>query len=300
MDFLTTVFSETEVYTWDTAMNDWVFAAAIALLVLELIRLTVKKTLSWKVVGDTVTNFIVYYAFILIYYVLGGALYVAIFYYIYLEFSLFDIPITPWAILLCVLLADFLYYWEHRFSHRVGIGWATHTVHHSSPYFNMSVAFRFGPLDGLIPILFHLPLVFAGFNPLVIFFAEAIVLLYQTFLHTEVVGKLPRPVEAVLNTPSHHRVHHGSNLEYRDKNYGGILIIWDRMFGTFAEENEPVVYGITEPINSVNPLTVFFHGFTRLARQIWTARGWRSKFGFLVQPPDWKPDKQLEKPGPAE
>ena len=289
MDFLTRTFDEMEVYAWEVLVDDWFFVAAMAFLAVELLRLAIKKAMTWRLLGDTVANFVTLAAFIGIYYVLAGAALVGAFYWVYYNFALIEIPITPWSIALCVLLADFIYYWEHRFMHRVGFGWATHTVHHSSPHFNISVAYRFGPLDGFIPVFFHLPLALAGFNPLVIFFAEAMVQLYQTALHTEVIGKLPRPVEAVMNTPSHHRVHHGSNPQYLDKNYAGIFIVWDRLFGTFAEEREKVVYGLVDPIDSVNPLVVFFHGFTRLARKVLKARGLRAKLGHLLMPPGWTP-----------
>ena len=176
--------------------------------------------------------------------------------------------------------------------HRCALGWATHTVHHSSPYFNISVAYRFGPLDGVMPFFFHLPLAMLGFNPIVIIFAEGFVQLYQTLLHTEVVKKLPRPVEYLFNTPSHHRVHHGSNPEYIDKNYAGILIIWDRMFGTFAEEKAKVNFGITVPVNTINPLKVFFVGLTRLASQVSACKGISAKLGTLIMPPGWKPKSQ--------
>ena len=170
------------------------------------------------------------------------------------------IPTTPWSIALCVALADLAYYWEHRFTHRVGVGWATHSVHHSSPYFNISVAYRFGPLDGFFSLFFHVPLVIAGFNPIL-----------------------------VLNTPSHHRVHHGSNRQYIDKNYGGIFIVWDRLFGTFEEEREKVVYGIISPLDSVNPFVVFFHGLTRLYRKVMAARGPGAKLACLLRPLGWTP-----------
>lgn len=160
------------------------------------------------------------------------------------------------------------YYWEHRFTHRDGIAWATHTVHHSSPYFSISVAHRFGPPDGYFPLFFHLPLVFAGFHPLLVLFAEAVFQLYQTLMHTEAIGKLPKPVEAVMNTPSHHRVHHGTNPQYIDKNYGSIFIVWDRLFGTFEEEREKVVYGISKQLNSIDPFLVFLHGISRLTREV--------------------------------
>lgn len=285
MDLFHQSFSDFEIYAWEELLGDWFFVASLALLLLEFTRLLLKKALTWKVAGDTVTNFITYATFIGLYYGLAGAFTVATFYYFYEHFSLTQIPTTLGSVILCVVLADFVYYWEHRFMHKVGFGWATHTVHHSSPYFNISVAYRFGPLDGLVPVFFHLPLAIAGFNPLVIFLAEAVVQLYQTALHTELVGKLPKPIEAVMNTPSHHRVHHGSNPQYLDKNYAGIFIVWDKLFGTFEEEREKVVYGIIDPIESVNPFVVFFHGFTRLAHQVTAAKGLGAKLGCLLRPP---------------
>ncbi|WP_201772692.1 sterol desaturase family protein [Endozoicomonas numazuensis] len=120
-----------------------------------------------------------------------------------------------------------------------------------------------------------------------VFLAEALVQFYQTALHTELVKKLPRPVEAVMNTPSHHRVHHTTNSKYIDKNYAGIFIIWDKMFGTFAEEDEKVRFGVYPRINSVNPVKVFFHGFVKLGSQIWNAPSWSYRFKLLVKPPIW-------------
>lgn len=266
MDFLNQVFSGNQVFFWETRIADWFFYASILFLLFELVRLLVRKSLNWQVIGDTLTNFVTFFAFFISNIVLLGIFYVGVYYLIYEYLSIARIPITPWSIALCVVAADFAYYWEHRFTHRVGFGWATHTVHHSSPYFNISVAYRFGPIDGIIPLFFHAPLAVVGFHPLLIVFSETMVQIYQTALHTEVIGKLPKPVEAVMNTPSHHRVHHGSNPQYLDKNYAGMFIVWDRLFGTFEEEREKVVYGITKPLNSVNPITVFFHGFTRLYR----------------------------------
>lgn len=140
-------------------------------------------------------------------------------------------------------------------------------------------------MDALWPVFFHAPLVLFGFDPFAVVFAEAIVLLYQTALHTEVVGKLPRTIEAIFNTPSHHRVHHGSNPAYIDKNYGGMFIIWDRMFGTFAEEQEPVTFGIPKPLNTVNPLKVFLHKFQRLWRKVGEKSHLTDKLAVLVKPP---------------
>lgn len=284
-------FLPDEIYFYDAWVNAWVFYVSLAALALEAVRYFLRKKISWQLVGDSLTNFATFYAVIGII-IVTSAVYVGGYYTVYYNFALTHLPINVWTIAVCIVLADLLYYWEHRATHRIGVGWATHTVHHSSPHFNISVAYRFGPLDTVVPFVFYLPLLIVGFNPAVVFFSESIVLLYQTFLHTEAVGKLPRPVEAVMNTPSHHRVHHGRNAQYIDKNYAGIFIIWDKLFGTFAEENEPVVYGITDPIDSVNPLTVFFHGLTRLARQVITTNGAANKLAHLYRPPGWTPPRK--------
>ncbi|MEM7561799.1 MAG: sterol desaturase family protein [Pseudomonadota bacterium] len=269
------------------------FIVSLGVLALEAIRLVAARSLSWNMVGDSITNFITLYAYLGLAYLFLGLFYLAGFYYVYIHWSIVQLPTNMWTILACIILADLTYYWEHRMMHRVNIGWATHTVHHSSPYFNISVAYRFGPLDGFLPFFFHLPLVLLGFNPLVVFLSESLVQLYQTLLHTELVKKLPRPIEAVMNTPSHHRVHHGSNKQYHDKNYAGIFIIWDRLFGTFAKEEEKVTYGITTPINSVNPFVVFFHGLTRISVQFVRAKGFSNKLKVLFYPPGWSTENKI-------
>lgn len=275
-------------------INDWFFVFALGFLVFEFIRYAIYKKLSWVLAGDTVTNYITLALFIGLTVLFLGAFYVSTFYYAF-QFALFDIEINWVTVLICVVAADLAYYWEHRFMHRVNLAWATHTVHHSSPYFNISVAYRFGPMDSFWPVFFHLPLVILGFDPIVVLFSEMIVQVYQTILHTEAIRKLPRPIEAIMNTPSHHRVHHGSNVKYLDKNYAGILIIWDRMFGTFAEEQEEVVYGLVDPIESINPFVAFFHGFYRFGKGVWEMKGLKNKVGVIFGPPGWKPrDKRTE------
>lgn len=288
MNVLTRTFDAGRLVVWDELLNAYLLVGALTLLLFELGRYAARGRLSWNLLGDTVTNYITQVLFVAILFA-TATVYLGTFFVVYESFSLWRVPITGWSILLCVVLADLAYYWEHRFVHRVGIGWATHTVHHSSPHFNVSVAYRFGPLDGVFPLVFHLPLAVLGFHPILILFAESIVQLYQTALHTEVVGRLPRPVELVMNTPSHHRVHHGSNPEYLDRNYGGIFIVWDRVFGTFAEERAPVRYGIVEPLDSVNPLTVFLHGLTRLLARLRQAPNLTTMVGYLVRPPGWAP-----------
>lgn len=298
MDFWEHKFDEEQIYDWELIANDYFFVFAMLFFACEIIRLILKKEMTWNTVGDTAANFATLAAHLGIV-ALSGALYVGIFYLIYPHFSLIQLPNNFWTIPACIILADIAYYWEHRAAHRLGLGWATHTVHHSSPYFNISVAYRHGPLDAVFGLPFHLPLVLIGFDPILVLFSAAVVQLYQTALHTETVGKLPRFIEAVMNTPSHHRVHHGSNKQYIDKNYAGIFIIWDKMFGTFAEEQEKVVYGVLPPLNSVNPLNVFFHGFTGLFGKIWKTKGMKNKLLYLIKPPGWHPKAETKDQGKA-
>ncbi|MDY8137990.1 sterol desaturase family protein [Aquimarina sp. 2201CG5-10] len=266
-----------------------IFYIIIPFFIIELARYLYLKRLNKNIVLDSVSNVITLFAFIGIEYILG-ILFVLKLYTIASEFTIFpELPLNWITISCCILLADFLYYWEHRLMHRIGAGWATHTVHHSSPHFNMSVAYRFGPLDSVFPLFFSIPAVLLGFNPYLLLASEIFVQTFQAILHTEIIGKLPKPLEFIFNTPSHHRVHHGSNKQYWDKNYGGIFIIWDRILGTFEPEKEKVIYGISEPLNSVNPIKVFFHGLSRLYHKIKTIKGFRNKLLAFVKPPDWIP-----------
>lgn len=274
--------------TLEHFINDWVVYLAIGIFVIELLKYLYLGKMSWRLVGDSGTNLLTQAAYIFISYTVFYSLYGAVFYSAH-EFALFEIETTWASVIICIILADLTYYWGHRFTHRVGMAWATHEVHHSSPNFNMSVAYRFGPLDDVWAILFDVWLVVIGFDPLVAFFCSLFVLQYQTFLHTEIVKKLPRPVEFVMNTPSHHRVHHGSNPEYLDKNYGGMFIIWDRLFGTFAEERSSVVYGLTRQIGTINPIIVFLHGHYDLVCNIVKTPGLANKLRRLVMPPGWEP-----------
>jgi sterol desaturase/sphingolipid hydroxylase (fatty acid hydroxylase superfamily) len=183
---------------------------------------------------------------------------------------------------------DFVYYWYHRTHHTIRVFWASHVVHHSSEHYNLSTALRqtWTPFTSLP---FWLPLAFGGFSPWMILLQQSISLLYQFFIHTERVGKLWRPVEFVMNTPSHHRVHHGSNNQYLDTNYGGILIVWDRLFGSFEPEGERVVYGLTKNIKTFNPLRVATHEYGAIWRDVRTARTWRARWGHTFRRPGWTP-----------
>ena len=198
------------------------------------------------------------------------------------------LPITWWTIALAVIAADFTYYWEHRIAHEVRLLWTQHAVHHSSRDLNMVTGIRFGPLEGVWSLVAHVPLALLGFAPEVILFSIIAVLAYQTWLHTELIGKLGL-LERVLNTPSHHRVHHGSDEKYVDKNYGGILIVWDRIWGTFQVEEETPRYGLKRDFDSQNPIRVWFSELPELARDLGRAQSFREALGYLFRRPGWTP-----------
>jgi len=208
-----------------------------------------------------------------------------------------------WSWLLVFLLVDFLYYWDHRFHHRVRFGWASHVVHHSSQHFNLSTALR-QTWTPVTSYLFFLPAALAGFPPAAIVTVYAINLLYQFWIHTERIGRLPGWFEAIFNTPSHHRVHHGADHEYLDKNYAGVLIIWDRMFASFVSERERPAYGLTTNINTFHPFRVAFHEWVAMFGDAARAPGLRNKIGYLVGPPGWRPSEPElprgdQRPAPA-
>lgn len=201
---------------------------------------------------------------------------------------LFDIELSWWTLPLLVLGQDFTYYWSHRASHRIRWLWASHVTHHSSERLNLSTAFRQSltyPISGTW--LFWLPLAWLGFAPAQIIAMSACNLAFQFFVHTEVVGRVGW-LEAVLNTPSHHRVHHARNPRYIDRNYAGIFIIWDRMFGSFEPESaaDPCVYGLIHPIRTHNPLTLTFHEWRAMLRDARRAGNWRAALVQLFGPPE--------------
>jgi sterol desaturase/sphingolipid hydroxylase (fatty acid hydroxylase superfamily) len=197
-----------------------------------------------------------------------------------------DNPLT-WVALF--FADDFLYYWYHRTHHTIRVFWASHVVHHSSEFYNLSTALR-QPWTPFSSLPFWLPLAFLGFSPWMILLAQSWSLLYQFFIHTERIDRLWKPIELVMNTPSHHRVHHGANLQYLDKNYGGILIVWDRLFGSFEPEGERVVYGLTTNIRTFNPVRVATHEFAAIWRDVRRAGTWRDRAGYLFRGPGWAPE----------
>jgi sterol desaturase/sphingolipid hydroxylase (fatty acid hydroxylase superfamily) len=209
------------------------------------------------------------------------------------EHRLFSIAMDTaamwFALFVCV---EFSYYWYHRTSHESRWFWASHSVHHSPEQYNLSAAYRLGWTAGITGApLFHAPWILLGFPPAAVFGVLALNLVYQYWLHTELVPKLGW-LEWVFNTPSHHRVHHATNLTYLDKNYGGVLIIFDRMFGTFQAEcaSEPCVYGLVKPVLSRNPLKIVFHEWFRMAQDLRKARSPCEVLGYLFNRPGWRPD----------
>lgn len=208
------------------------------------------------------------------------------------KFAIFKIGYAWWAWILLFFGDEVSYYWFHRTSHEVRIFWASHVIHHSSQRYNLSTALRQTWTGGFMSFIFWLWLPIVGFPPAMILTMNAISLLYQFWIHTELVRSMG-PLEKVLNTPSHHRVHHGANAKYIDRNHGGTLIIWDKLFGTFEPEdpNDPVNFGLTKNINSYNPLRIAFHEWIDIARDVRRARGWRNKLRFVFGNPGWRPEQ---------
>ena len=209
------------------------------------------------------------------------------------RFAIFHIGFEWWAWLLLFFGDEFSYYWFHRVSHECRLFWASHVVHHSSERYNLSTALRQTWTGSFMSFVFWLWLPIVGFAPAMIMTMKAISLLYQFWIHTELVRFLG-PLETVFNTPSHHRVHHGSNPRYIDRNHGGTLIIWDKLFGTFEPENpaDPVRFGLTKNIETYNPVRIAFEEWIDMFRDVWRAPGWNNKLRYLLGNPGWRHEEQ--------
>ena len=211
------------------------------------------------------------------------------------RFAIFSIGFQWWAWVLLFFGDEFSYYSFHRISHECRFFWASHVVHHSSQRYNLSTALRQTWTGTFTSFVFWIWLPIVGFAPVMIMTMKAISLLYQFWIHTELVRSMG-PLEKVLNTPSHHRVHHGSNPRYIDRNHGGTLILWDKLFGTFEPENpaDPPRFGLTHNIATYNPVRIAFHEWLQMFRDTWAAPGWRNKFCYIFGNPGWRHD---ESPG---
>jgi sterol desaturase/sphingolipid hydroxylase (fatty acid hydroxylase superfamily) len=210
--------------------------------------------------------------------------------YVFLQrFAVFDLGHSPLLFIALIVSEDFCYYWFHRVHHESRLFWAAHVNHHSSTHYNLSTALRQSWTTPITGPWFWIPLVILGFPVEMIVVAQAVSLIYQYWIHTEMIGRLG-PLEWILNTPSHHRVHHGRNPQYLDRNYAGILIIWDRLFGSFEPEAEPVDYGLTKNIETYNLLEIAFHEWKAIVRDLRMADSVSECLGLLLRPPGWTAD----------
>jgi sterol desaturase/sphingolipid hydroxylase (fatty acid hydroxylase superfamily) len=215
---------------------------------------------------------------------------IGVYQYLFEHFALFSLERSWLYWLALVLLVDLAYYWAHRMSHEINLFWGGHVVHHQSEDYNLSVALRQSSLQVIWTFGFSLPIAFLGFRTVDFALISAFNTLYQFWIHTETIGKLPRWIEFIFNTPSHHRVHHGRDPKYIDKNHAGSLIIWDRMFGTFQEEEEKPTYGITKPINSWNAIWANMSHYADMREDLRRIPSWGDRVKYLFKKPGWLPE----------
>ena len=218
--------------------------------------------------------------------IITAAIKIATFGIIIFFYNLAPYKIEPswWGFILCLIWIDFWRYWAHRIAHTSRFWWATHVTHHNSEKYNFSVSFRLGWTQH-IKIIFFIPVALVGFDPVTFFICHQIEVLYQFWIHTEYIRKLPRPIEYIFVTPSHHRVHHGRNKQYLDKNYGSTFIIWDRIFNSFEPEVEKPDYGITTPVNSYNPVYLNFHEWMDIFRDVRKSRTLKQALVMIIDSP---------------
>lgn len=278
---------ENPILTMLFAIAGGLAALFVVILPIELIRMHRRRELSWARGKEMVASAS---PSVLALLVEGSALaFTLAVFGVVAELSPWQVPITWWSVAIGLIAIDFLYYWDHRAGHRVRLYWAvSHSVHHSSPHYDQTTGLRVSFVDGFIAPLFYLPLALIGFAPLMIVALFVVAIAYQQWLHTEAIGKL-RWLDPWLNTPSNHRVHHGSQPGYLDKNYGGVLMIWDRLFGTYAAETEPVHYGLTRPIQSWSPWTVHTAEISRLIHDVRGTARPADALRRLWRGPEWSP-----------
>lgn len=273
--------------TLGTQIDDVFFLVGAAILLIELAEVLFKGSHKGRTLAEMAVSASTQIPSILVEVFLLTAAY-GLYYILAQAFAPWEIPVTWWGIALAVIAADFTYYWEHRIAHEVRLLWTQHAVHHSSRDYNIITGIRFGPLEGVWSMIAHIPLVFVGFSPELIFFGIITVLAYQTWIHTEIIGKMGW-FDAVMNSPANHRVHHGSDDKYLDRNYGGITVIWDQLFGTYQAEEETPRYGLKRDFDSRNPLRVWFSEIPGLWRDMRRARTWGEAWRYMMRPPGWHP-----------
>ncbi|PKH51067.1 C-5 sterol desaturase [Tenacibaculum sp. Bg11-29] len=207
------------------------------------------------------------------------------------NYRFFTIPFIWWSWILLLFADDFVYYWNHRIAHESRLFWASHVVHHSSTKYNLSTALRQTWSGSFYTFIFWAPLALLGFHPLMILMQMSVSLLYQYWIHTELIQKMPKWFEAIFNTPSHHRVHHATNPQYLDRNHAGIFIIWDKLLGTFEPEIEKPVYGLVSNINTYNPIKIAFIEWYNMLKDVSTSKASiGKKFLYFLKPPGWRHD----------
>lgn len=262
------------------------FIFNISIIAIEIIvDIIAKKQRRWK---DTVANIAIYFLGQITDKLLLGSLGIIALLPIYYLIP-YEIPMNWWTWVLGILAADFTYYWMHRIEHEHRILWASHSVHHSSEDYNLTVSFRLSIIEGIFEWMFLIPMILIGFNPFQAIVSLIFVAQFQTWIHTEKIQKLGW-LDEVFNTPSVHRVHHGSNNKYLDKNYGGLLMIWDKIFGTFQREEEKVIYGLTQNIKTNNPITINFIEYKNIWNEVKQCRTLKHKLKIIFGNLIWKPD----------
>ncbi|WP_026777664.1 sterol desaturase family protein [Polaribacter sp. Hel_I_88] len=260
----------------------------VATVILEII-LTVKVKLEDYEFKDAGTSIIMGLGNVFIG-IFTKIMILAVFLFLY-KFRFFTIPFAWWAWVILLFVEDFCYYWFHRISHESRLFWASHVVHHSSQKYNLSTALRQTWSGSFYTFIFWFPLIIIGFHPIMVLVQMSISLIYQYWIHTELIDKMPKWFEYIFNTPSHHRVHHATNPQYLDRNHAGIFIIWDRLFKTFEPEVEKPVYGLVVNINTYNPIKIAFLEWIHMLKDVWYSKTTlKNKFKYLIKPPGWKHD----------
>ena len=219
------------------------------------------------------------------------AMLIWVYVWIYNNFAFFEQPATWWSFIICMFAFDFCFYWAHRWSHGINFFWGAHIVHHQSEEYNLSVALRQSWFHHVLMFFVFLPLPLLGFDPLLFFGVAAANTLYQFWIHTKAIKKLPDWIEFFWNTPSHHRVHHGIDPKYIDKNHAGMFIIWDKMFGTFVKEEEEPTYGITTQLKSWNPIWANLHYYVEITSHAMKMSRWQDRIKMIFAPPGWLPEE---------
>ncbi|SDS05224.1 Sterol desaturase/sphingolipid hydroxylase, fatty acid hydroxylase superfamily [Polaribacter sp. KT25b] len=260
-----------------------------ALTVIIEVILTIKVKLEDYDFKDASTSLLMGFGNVLLG-IITKAIVLTAFLFLY-KYRFFTISVTLWTWVILLFAEDFMYYWFHRISHESRLFWASHVVHHSSKKYNLSTALRQTWSGGFYTFIFWIPLILVGFHPIMVMAQMSISLIYQYWIHTELIKKMPKWFEAIFNTPSHHRVHHATNPQYLDRNHAGIFIIWDKLFGTFEPEIEKPVYGLVSNINTYNPLKIAFIEWYNMLTDFFNSKtSIFNKFKYLIKPPGWKHD----------